>query len=41
MSALLRGKGGDLNECVGVLRAYMYIIDSAGLVKTPQARAAV
>lgn len=32
---------GNLNECVGVLGAYMYIIDSVGLVKAPQARAAV
>lgn len=32
---------GSLNECVGVLRAYMYIIDSVGLVKALQGCAAV
>lgn len=30
------GERGNLNEYVGVLRAYMYIMDSAGLVKAPQ-----
>lgn len=30
-----------LNECVGVLHAYMYITDSVGLVTVPQAQAAV
>lgn len=30
------GERENLNECVGVLRAYMYIMDSVGLVKAPQ-----
>lgn len=30
-----------LNECVGVLHAYMYITDSVGLVRVPQAQTAV
>lgn len=30
------GEKEKLNEYVGVLRAYMYIIDSVGLVKAPR-----
>ena len=31
----------DLNECVGVQHAYMYITDSVGLVTVPQAHTVV